>query len=231
MAAELATLGARAGRPVLDALIGTIHEHAAHLGALDGATGDGDHGVNMNKGFTRAGQLLGPSDESLAGILSVLGQTLLTEVGGAMGPLYGSFFLDMAAAAGAEPTVTADTFGQMLTAGVVAVIDIGEANVGDKTLLDALVPAESAYRAAKEAGGSFAEALAAMADAAETGAESTRDMVALVGRASRLGERSRGHLDAGAASCALILRALASSVTSQLDVSPVTPAAGTERAK
>jgi dihydroxyacetone kinase-like protein len=151
--------------------------------------------------------------------LSVLGQTLLTEVGGAMGPLYGSFFLDMAAAAGAEPTVTGDTFGKMLVAGLAAVLDVGEAKVGDKTLLDALVPAEAAYREALEAGGSFSEALMAMAAAAATGAESTRDMIARVGRASRLGERSRGHVDAGATSCALILGALATSISAQLQAS------------
>jgi dihydroxyacetone kinase-like protein len=219
MSAERALLGADAGRPVLEALIATIHENAANLSELDGATGDGDHGVNMNKGFTRAGQLLGPGDASLARGLSVLGQTLLTEVGGAMGPLYGSFFLDMAAAAGAEPTVTGDTFGKMLVAGLAAVLDVGEAKVGDKTLLDALVPAEAAYREALEAGGSFSEALMAMADAAATGAESTRGMIARVGRASRLGERSRGHVDAGATSCALILGALATSISAQLQAS------------
>jgi dihydroxyacetone kinase-like protein len=209
MSAERAFLGADAGRPALEELIATIHENAANLSALDGATGDGDHGVNMNKGFTRAGQLLGPGDASLARGLSVLGQTLLTEVGGAMGPLYGSFFLDMAAAAGAEPTVTGDTFGKMLVAGLAAVLDVG----------DALVPAEAAYREALEAGGSFSEALMAMAAAAATGAESTRDMIARVGRASRLGERSRGHVDAGATSCALILGALATSISAQLQAS------------
>ena len=219
MSAELATLGPDAGRPVLEALIAAIHGNAAHLSALDGATGDGDHGVNMNKGFTRAGQLLGPGDASLARALSLLGQTLLTEVGGAMGPLYGSFFLDMAAAAGNEPAISGDTFGRMLAAGLAAVLDVGEARAGDKTLLDALVPAETAYRASRGAGGSFSDALGAMADAAVTGAESTRDMIARVGRASRLGERSRGHVDAGATSCALILGALATSISAQLQAS------------
>lgn len=226
MAAELTTLGPAAGRPVLQALVAVIHDNAAQLSALDGATGDGDHGVNMDKGFTRAGQLLGDGDVTLAAGLSVLGRTLLTEVGGAMGPLYGSFFLDMAAAAGDEPSVSGDTFGKMLAAGIAAVLDIGEASVGDKTLLDALVPAEAGYRATREAGGSFAQALAAMGDAAEAGAESTRGMIARVGRASRLGERSRGHVDAGATSCALILRALATSITAQLASSPATPTGG-----
>lgn len=219
MPAERATLGADAGRPVLEALIAAVHDNTAYLSALDGATGDGDHGVNMNKGFTRAGQVLGAGDASLARALSVLGQTLLTEVGGAMGPLYGSFFLDMAATAGVEPTVTGETFGKMLAAGLAAVLDVGEAKVGDKTLLDALVPAEAAFRAAQEAGGSFAGGLKTMADAAAAGAESTRDMIARVGRASRLGERSRGNIDAGATSCALILGAFASSIATQLQAS------------
>jgi dihydroxyacetone kinase-like protein len=129
-----------------------------------------------------------------------------------MGPLYGSFFSEMAAACAGVEDVDAVVFGRMLEAGREAVQDLGEADVGDKTLLDSLIPAEAAYREAEANGASFTDALAAMAQAAERGKESTRDLVAKVGRASRLGERSRGVLDAGATSCWLLLDAMASSM-------------------
>ncbi len=123
-----------------------------------------------------------------------------------MGPLYGSFFDEMGAAGEGVEDIDAETFGAMLKAGREAVEDLGEAHVGDKTLLDTLVPAVEAFNAAVERGQTFAGALGAMADAAEQGKDSTRDLVAKVGRASRLGERSRGVLDAGATSCWLLAR-------------------------
>ena len=129
-----------------------------------------------------------------------------------MGPLYGSFFAEMGAACADVDRIDAATVGRMLSAGREVVEDLGEARVGDKTLLDTLVPASDAYQAALAGGASFAAALAAMAQAAEQGKESTRDLVARVGRASRLGERSRGVLDAGATSCWLLLTAMADSM-------------------
>jgi phosphoenolpyruvate---glycerone phosphotransferase subunit DhaL len=206
-----------AGRAVLDELVSVIHENAMRLSELDGATGDGDHGVNMDKGFLRAAEVLGDADATLPQALFVLGQTLLTEVGGAMGPLYGSCFLEMASGAGPDGArITQAVFGQMLADGVAAVVAVGGARVGDKTLLDVLVPAEAAFRQATDANVAFPDALVAMASAAKSAADGTREMVARIGRASRLGERSRGHVDAGAASCALILSALASSITQEL---------------
>lgn len=212
-----------AGRDVLVALILAIHWQAPRLSEIDGATGDGDHGVNMDKGFARAGELLGASEIDVPGGLSLVGRVLITEIGGAMGPLYGSFFLEMASAAGTNPTIDADLFGAMLAAGLAAVVDVGNAGVGDKTLLDALIPADAAYRSAVAEGATFAEALDTMAAAAAAGSESTRSMVARVGRASRLGERSRGSLDAGAASCAVILRSLATSIKALLPPEAVSP--------
>jgi dihydroxyacetone kinase-like protein len=204
------------GRTVLSGLIEAIHENAARLSTIDGATGDGDHGINMDKGFARARELLGPGPVELPQGLYVLGQVLLTEIGGSMGPLYGSFFLEMAAMAKGETKITGPVFGRMLMAGLATVQDVGGAVPGDKTLLDALVPAGAAYHGAIANGATFAAALELMAGAGEAGADSTRDMVARVGRASRLGERSRGSLDAGAVSCALILRSLASSMVELL---------------
>jgi len=201
------------GQPILAALIEAIHENAGRLSQIDGATGDGDHGVNMDKGSLRARDVLGPGPFDLARSLSALGNVLITEIGGAMGPLYGSFYLDMASVAAGAERINSDVFGRMLVAGIAAVQDLGGAKLGDKTLLDALLPGEAAYRAARDNGEMFAVALGRMADAAEQGSESTRGMVARVGRASRLGERSRGFLDAGSVSCAIQLRALANAMS------------------
>ena len=176
------------GRPILDALIEAIHQSSARLSQIDGATGDGDHGINMDKGFLRAGELLGDGPIELARGFSVLGNVLLNEIGGAMGPLYGSYYLDMARAIGGVDRIVSSLFDGMLAAGVVAIQDLGEAKPGEKTLLDALLPAQAAYRAALDRGEPFSAALGSMADAAEAGSESTRDMVARIGRASRLGE-------------------------------------------
>jgi len=203
------------GRVVIDALVATIDDNAAMLSEIDGAIGDGDHGINMRKGFLMARDEL-PEQVDLSTGLTTLGDALLTRIGGAMGPLYGSFFVEMGGACAGLVRIDAATVGRMLAAGRAVVEDLGEAHVGDKTLLDTLVPASEAYQRSLDASAPFAEALAAMAEAAERGKESTRDLVARVGRASRLGERSRGVLDAGATSCWLLLTALAASMNELL---------------
>ena len=207
---------ASAGKPVLEALIAGIHGNAARLSQIDGATGDGDHGINMDKGFLRAEELLGQGPFPLAHGLSVLGRVLLTEIGGAMGPLYGSFYLDMAGTIGDAEEIDGPLFDKMLEAGIAAIQDLGEAKLGDKTLLDSLLPAHAAFSQALGLGETFATALGHMAEAAEQGSEATRDMIARIGRASRLGERSRGFLDAGSVSCAIQLRAMADSMLALL---------------
>jgi dihydroxyacetone kinase len=133
-----------------------------------------------------------------------------------MGPLYGTFFGAMSEVLGDREYLDAPTFSAMLKAGLNAIQEIGEAKVGDKTLLDALAPASAAFDAALGAGRPFAGCLGRMAAAAEQGRESTRELVAKVGRASRLGERSRGVLDAGATSCALLLQSTARSLEKAL---------------
>jgi dihydroxyacetone kinase-like protein len=200
------------GKEIVLGLVKAIQDNAAYLSEIDGAIGDGDHGINMNKGFTLTQTRIGDQDVDLSAGLELLGNTLLTEIGGAMGPLYGTFFIEMADASAGKAEIDSQTFGSMLDAALDAVQDLGSAKLGDKTLLDTLIPARSAYHEALASGKSFAEALQGMAAAAEAGKEGTRDMVAKIGRASRLGERSRGHLDAGATSCNLILQALASSM-------------------
>jgi dihydroxyacetone kinase-like protein len=210
-----ASFPAAEGRVVVDALVATIEDHAELLSEIDGAIGDGDHGVNMRKGFLLVREEV-PERTTLAAGLELIGETLLARIGGAMGPLYGSFFMEMGEACEDQERIDAATFAGMLAAGQAAVEDLGEASVGDKTLLDTLVPAAAAFREAMDDGADFSAALDAMAAAAEAGKESTRDLVARVGRASRLGERSRGSLDAGATSCWLLLRAMATSMQALL---------------
>ncbi|UCF97066.1 MAG: dihydroxyacetone kinase subunit L [Spirochaetaceae bacterium] len=199
------------GQVVVRELIKIIQENRAYLSEVDGAIGDGDHGINMAKGFTMTAERLS-QEMDLSESLKTLGRTLVMEIGGAMGPLYGSFFKALARACRGHEQLDAHVFGRMLEAGWCAVIELGQAKVGDKTLVDTLHPALEAYNAAVSAGSDFREALRSMTEAAERGKESTRQLVAKVGRASRLGERSRGVLDAGAVSCHLILDSMARTI-------------------
>ncbi len=204
-----ATYPCSQGRPVLVGLINTIESNAAMLSEIDGATGDGDHGINMSKGARRTREVLGNQEVTVGQGLEMIGNVLLTEIGGAMGPLYGSFFNEMGGACQGVEFIDKATFGKMLGAAVEIMQDLGGAKVGDKTMMDALLPAYDAYKMALAGDPDLTTALQSMIMAAEEGKESTRNLVAKLGRASRLGERSRGTLDAGATSCSLILRSLA----------------------
>jgi dihydroxyacetone kinase-like protein len=192
-----------------------------HLSEIDAATGDGDHGINMAKGFRLVLDRLADRPFDLTQGFATIGDTLLSDIGGSMGPLYGSFFTEMSDTLQGRTQLDRDGFLAMLRAGEAAIVDLGEAKVGDKTLIDVLAPSREAFEQAAAAGDNFATCLAKLRSAAAEGLESTRDMVARLGRASRLGERSRGVLDAGAASCELILRTLADGLTQRLDVEPV----------
>jgi dihydroxyacetone kinase-like protein len=188
-----------------------IKDNKEYLSEVDGTIGDGDHGINMNKGFALAAEKLG-EHENLSDAFGILGSILMDEIGGSMGPIYGSFFLDMSSFIEDVSEINQKTFGDMLAAGLQAIRDIVPTDLGDKTLLDALIPAVEAYSQKTAEGASFAEALTAASKAADTGRDATRDMIAKVGRASRLGERSRGVLDVGATSCAIIINTLCNSV-------------------
>ena len=190
---------------IVDQLIKTIQEQRDYLSEIDGKIGDGDHGINMNKGFTMCEDKLKGKTYNLSEGLSILGETLLDDIGGSMGPLYGMLFDEMAMACEDAEEIDAEVFGEMVTNAVEGLQEISPAKVGDKSLIDTLVPAKEAFIAAKEEGKEFAQCLEAMNEAAEKGWQSTKDLVAKIGRASRLGERSRGVLDARATSCYFIV--------------------------
>jgi dihydroxyacetone kinase-like protein len=202
--------------PVTLEIASVIVENQALLGEIDGATGDGDHGINMAKGFRLASERLSGKEFDLRLGLATIGDTLLDDIGGSMGPLYGSFFIEMSDALKDADVLDRDRVGEMLKAGEAAITDLGEAKPGDKTLIDVLTPARSAYDRAAAGGQDFADCLQALKAASAEGLEATRDMVAKLGRAARLGERSRGSLDAGACSCNLILQAFADGLLARL---------------
>jgi phosphoenolpyruvate---glycerone phosphotransferase subunit DhaL len=201
---------------VLDrTVIAWLHEaqaavtgRAEYLTQLDAAIGDGDHGINMTRGFEAVGKAIADQGPSTApGPLLVLaGKTLVATVGGASGPLWGSALRAAGRSLGDADAFDGDGLAAALDAALAAVVDLGAAQPGDKTMVDALAPA---------AGGSVTEAVTAAADAAEAGALATAPMQARKGRASYLGERSIGHQDPGATSAALIMRALQTAVTQE----------------
>jgi phosphoenolpyruvate---glycerone phosphotransferase subunit DhaL len=201
-----------AGAIVVSDLIATIQRNKQYLSDIDGAIGDGDHGINMNKGFSLCAEALKDHPGDLAHGLTMLSKILMTKIGGSMGPLYGYFFEAMAREAAGKETIDAAVFRAMLRSSVTAIQSISDAVVGEKTLVDTLIPAVAAYEQAVASGANFAAALTSMQEAAAAGRDSTRDMLARKGRASRLGERSRGTLDPGAVSCCLILCGMADSV-------------------
>jgi dihydroxyacetone kinase-like protein len=188
-----------------------VLERAAELTGLDAAIGDGDHGANLARGFCAVRDRVLAQPASAPGeVLRQTGMTLLSTVGGAAGPLYGTFFLRAATSVGSAPSLDAGEAGDALEAGVAGIRQRGKAEPGDKTMVDALLPALKSYRAAQSQG--LAVAAAAAAAAAEEGARATVPLVARKGRASYLGERSAGHQDPGATSASILLRALADSV-------------------
>ncbi|MDF1568746.1 MAG: dihydroxyacetone kinase subunit DhaL [Spirochaetaceae bacterium] len=204
------------GRIIVEELIRTIHENREYLSDIDGKIGDGDHGINMDKGFQLTASRL-EDDMGMSDALKLLGRTLLLEIGGSMGPLYGQYFKAMAKVSQNHEEIGTEVFADMLDAAYEAIRNLGEAKPGDKTLVDTLDPAAAAMRSAVDEGLELPAALDRMVTAAETGWKSTEDMVAKIGRSSRLGERSRGVLDAGATSCCLMLKSMAKTMTELAD--------------
>lgn len=196
-------------------LILTINSNRQHLSEIDGLIGDSDHGVNMSKGFsacaTRLDALPGGGEDLLLAF-DQLAQALMDDVGGSMGALYGRFFLGLVDVLGPHAQMDAALFGDALAVAAARVQATGNAQVGDKTLIDTLVPALTAYREALAGGASFAQCLQAMSRAAEAGKDSTRNLQARVGRSARLGPRSIGAVNAGASSCCLIRQSISASL-------------------
>src|SRR2546423_6816522 len=187
-----------------------VSDQRDYLTQLDAAIGDGDHGTNMNRGFEAVEKALaGQSGDVPPGRLLILaGKTLVSTVGGASGPLWGSALRAAGRSLGDAESFDGAGLAKALDAAIAAVVDLGAAAPGDKTMIDALTPASEALKRSLDAGVPLPLALASAGEAAEDGAHATVPMLARKGRASYLGERSIGHQDPGATSAALILRAL-----------------------
>ena len=181
------------------------------LTQLDAAVGDGDHGINMDRGMSAVlGNLdAAGQEQDIGALLKTVGMTLVSTVGGAGGPLYGTLFLQMGMALAGKAELGPDDWASALGAGIAGVQARGKAEPGDKTMIDALIPGRDALRAALADRASFGDALRRSADAAGQGMRDTIPLVARKGRASYLGERSAGHQDPGATSSHLLLETAA----------------------
>jgi phosphoenolpyruvate---glycerone phosphotransferase subunit DhaL len=189
---------------------GVVAEHRAELSQLDQAIGDGDHGTNMDRGMRKAVEKVDAlAEPDVGAVLKAVGMALISSVGGAAGPLYGTLFMQMATAAAGRTELDLAGWAAALDAGAQGLQKRGKAAIGDATMVDALLPAVEALRAAEGEGASLADALRRSADAAEEGMRSTTPLEARKGRASYLGPRSVGHQDPGATSTHLLLRSAA----------------------
>jgi dihydroxyacetone kinase-like protein len=188
-----------------------VAENKDYLTQLDAAIGDADHGINMNRGMSAVVDKLDEAagDQDIGAMLKTVGMTLVSTVGGAGGPLYGTLFLQMGTAASGKSELGPDDWAAALEAGIKGVEARGKAEPGDKTMLDALLPGLEALRSALDGGASFDDALTASAEAAGQGMRDTIPLVAKKGRASYLGERSAGHQDPGATSSTMLLETAA----------------------
>jgi len=193
----------------LEAIAATIAENKDYLTQLDAAIGDGDHGTNLNRGFQKVkAQLPQVADKDIGQILKTASMNLISTVGGASGPLYGTLFLRASSAVGAKEELSNEDLVAFFEGAVAGVVQRGKAKLEDKTMLDALMPASDAFGEAIASGDDTIAALEKAVAAAETGRENTIPLVAKKGRASYLGDRSVGHPDPGATSTCLILKAL-----------------------
>ena len=185
-----------------------ITENKDFLTDLDREIGDADHGVNMARGFHAVAEKVPADMEDIGAALKKTGMTLLSTVGGASGPLYGTAYMEAAKVVNGKTSLAAEDLKTMLEAAIAGIQKRGHAVKGEKTMLDALIPAHDAYAAAVEAGDDLVPALEKAIAAAEEGVEYTKTIIATKGRASYLGERSLGHQDPGATSATLTLEAI-----------------------
>ena len=190
----------------------TILANKEELTELDRKIGDGDHGLNLSRGFEEVRKVLNEEETDIGAALKKAAMALISRVGGASGPLYGTAFLRASGVCVGKSTLTTSEFGAALSAAVEGVKARGKAEAGEKTMLDALLPARNAFLQAEQEGKTLAACLDAMCEAAEQGAEYTKTIPATKGRASYLGERSIGHMDPGAASSLLLLKAIRDSI-------------------
>ncbi|MCL1941516.1 MAG: dihydroxyacetone kinase subunit DhaL [Synergistaceae bacterium] len=196
---------------MIKAIANSISENKDWLTGLDAAIGDGDHGANLANGFDKAKEKAVGHDLP-SEVFKEVAMTLMSAVGGSSGPLFGSFFVKMAMKFRSERDVSPELFGEAFSDGVNGIISLGRASLGDKTMLDALIPACEAYKSALAEKSDMARALTKASEAAKRGAEDTIPLIAKRGRASFLGENSKGHKDPGAASSALIIEAMLKAV-------------------
>jgi dihydroxyacetone kinase-like protein len=195
---------------MIRAFAATVAEQKEYLTELDSAIGDADHGINMDRGMKAVvAKIDGQPPTDVGALLKTVGMTLVSTVGGAGGPLYGTLFLQLGTATAGKETLEAKDWAAALDSAVTGVQARGKAELEDKTMVDALIPARDAYHQALDEGGSFTDALRRSAAAAEDGVKATVPLVARKGRASYLGERSAGHQDPGATSSWLLLKTIA----------------------
>jgi dihydroxyacetone kinase-like protein len=198
------------------AFAAVVAENKEYLTELDSAIGDADHGINMNRGMQAVlGKLDSGEGADVGALLKTVGMTLVSTVGGASGPLYGTLFLQMGTSAAGKSELSDEDWAAALAAGVAGVQRRGKAELGDKTMVDALVPAVEAVRSALAGGATLDEALRRSAEAAQAAMTATIPLVARKGRASYLGERSANHQDPGSTSSWLLLRTAAETLATQ----------------
>jgi dihydroxyacetone kinase-like protein len=200
------SITATAVRDWIRAFAAEVAQHRAELVQLDTAIGDGDHGTNMDRGMRKAVEKLdGVEGDDIGSLLKTVGMALVSSVGGAAGPLYGTLFLQMGAASAGRDELDLAGWTDALETGVKGVQARGKAEAGDKTMIDALLPAVEALRAAADEEAGLGSALRRSADAAAGGMRATVPLEARRGRASYLGPRSVGHQDPGATSSHMLL--------------------------
>jgi len=202
----------------LQAFAAEIEQNKEYLTELDAAIGDADHGINMDRGFKKVmSQLPSVADKDIGSILKTVSMTLISSVGGASGPLYGTLFLRASTAVAGKQELTDEDILSLLQAGLDGVLQRGKAQLGDKTMVDALSPAVATFQQAISKGKNTLEAMQQNVVAAEQGMKDTTPMLAKKGRASYLGERSIGHQDPGATSSYLMLKSLLATLENSND--------------
>lgn len=194
---------------IIDAVCGKIEEKKDYLTELDRPIGDSDHGINLSRGFGEVEKKL-PSlkDRDIGTVLKTVGMTLMSKVGGASGPLYGSFYMKMGQALNGKTEMDVNDFLTAFSAGIDGVQKLGKAQPEEATMIDAMLPARDAIRASLQTGADAKAAITAGCDAAWKGVEHTKELVATKGRASYVGARGIGHEDPGAASFSCMLEAV-----------------------